>query len=84
MVGTRLSWLKLSGVSVLSPNTDRRWRPLPHPATLLRALEAEAVVSLYSGHVPESLEAITSEERNQLYRMLRINVRVHVDGTMDI
>jgi site-specific DNA recombinase len=52
----------------------------------VRALEedAEAVVSLYSGLVPESLEAMTSEERNQLYRMLRIDVRVHVDGTMDI
>jgi hypothetical protein len=50
----------------------------------VRVLEAKAVVSLYTGLVPESLEAMTSEERNQLYRMLRINVRVHMDGAMDI
>ena len=46
--------------------------------------DAEAVVSQYSGFTPESSEATTPEENSQLYRVLRINMRAHVDGTMDI
>ena len=52
----------------------------------LRALEtdAEAVVALYSKMVPESLDTITPEERNRLYRMLRLGVEVHPDGRLDV
>ena len=52
----------------------------------LRALatDAEAVVALYSRIVPESLDTITPEERNRLYRMLRLGVEVHPDGTLEV
>jgi hypothetical protein len=52
----------------------------------LRALEtdAEALVALYSKMVPESLDTITPEERNRLYRMLRVGVEVHPDGTLEV
>ena len=36
------------------------------------------------GTITSDTRKVPTEERNQLYRMLRINVRVHVDGTMDI
>ena len=51
----------------------------------LRALatDAEAVVALYSRIVPESLDTMTPEERNRLYRMLRLGVEVHPDGTLE-
>jgi hypothetical protein len=52
----------------------------------LRALEtdAEAVVALYSKMVPQSLDTITPEERNRLYRMLHVGVEVHPDGTLEV
>jgi len=52
----------------------------------LRALETdvEAVVTLYSKMVPQSLDTITPEERNRLYRMLGVGVEVHPDGTLEV
>ena len=52
----------------------------------LRTLEtdAEAVVALYSKMVPQSLDTISPEERNQLYRMLRLGVDVHPDGSLEV
>jgi hypothetical protein len=62
------------------------WRVTKARRERLRDLEAdvEAHISLCCGLVPESLEAMTSEERNQHYRMLRIDIRVHVNGAMEI
>jgi hypothetical protein len=52
----------------------------------LRALEtdAETVVALYSKMVPESLDTITPEEPNRLYRTLRLGVGVHPDGRLEV
>ena len=52
----------------------------------LRAVEAdaEAVVSLYSAIVPQSLEDMAPEERHRLYRLLHLEVRVNPDGRMDV
>jgi hypothetical protein len=41
-------------------------------------------VALYSKMVPESLDTITHEERNRLYRMLHMGVEVHPDGTLEV
>ena len=46
--------------------------------------DAEAVVSLYSSIVPQSLEGMTPEERHRLYRLLHLSVRVNPDGRMDV
>ncbi len=46
--------------------------------------DAEAVVSLYSSMVPQSLEGMTPEERHRLYRLLHLSVRVNPDGRMDV
>jgi hypothetical protein len=46
--------------------------------------DAEAVVSPYSVTVPQPLEAMTTEERHRLYRMLHLSVRVNPDGKMDV
>jgi hypothetical protein len=52
----------------------------------LRALEtdAETVVALCSKMVPESLDTITPEERNRLYRTPRLGVGVHPDGRLGV
>jgi hypothetical protein len=41
-------------------------------------------VALYSKMGPESLDTITPEERNRLYRMLRLGVEVHPDGRLRV
>ena len=41
-------------------------------------------MALYSEMVPESLDTITPEERNRLYRMLRVGMEVHPDGTLEV
>ncbi len=46
--------------------------------------DAEAVMEGYAGVTPDALEALTPEERNRLYRTLRLQVRVHHDGHIEI
>ena len=52
----------------------------------LRALEtdAETVLTPYSKVVPESLDTITPEERDRLYRALRSGVEVRPDGRLEV
>jgi len=52
----------------------------------LRALEtdAETVVTPYSKVVPQFLDTITPEERNRLYRTLRLGVEVRPDGKLEV
>jgi hypothetical protein len=52
----------------------------------LRALEtdAETVLTPYLKVVPESLDTITPEERNRLYRALRSGVEVRPDGRLEV
>jgi hypothetical protein len=42
--------------------------------------DAEVLLSSYAEAVPEVLEALNGEERQQVYRMLRLKVRAHTDG----
>ncbi len=36
--------------------------------------DRDAVLEAYAGVVPETLDALTPEERHQLYKMLRLDV----------
>lgn len=52
----------------------------------IEALERDrdAVLEDYAGRTPDSLEALSSEERHQLYKMLRLSVAIHSDGNAEI
>jgi hypothetical protein len=52
----------------------------------IEALERDrdAVLENYAGRTPDALEALTSEERHQLYKMLRLSVVIHSDGNAEI
>ena len=41
-------------------------------------------MALYSKLVPESLGTITPEQRNRLYRMLRLGVEVHPGSRLEV
>ncbi len=46
--------------------------------------DKDAILEHYAGIAPEALGSLAPEERNQVYRMLRIKVVVHVDGTLEV
>jgi hypothetical protein len=46
--------------------------------------DKDAILEHYAGTAPEALDSLAPEERNQVYRMLRIKVVVHVDGTLEV
>jgi len=52
----------------------------------IRALERDkdALLESYAGMAPEALSSLTAEERHQVYKMLRVRVTVHGDGTLEV
>jgi hypothetical protein len=42
--------------------------------------DADALVEHYTGMVPESLEGLTSRQRHDVYRMMRLKVLIPTDG----
>lgn len=46
--------------------------------------DRDAVLEDYAGRTPEALEALTSEERHRLYKMLRLSVAIRSDGSVEI
>jgi site-specific DNA recombinase len=46
--------------------------------------DAEAVVRDYAGLMPEALGAMAPEERHRVYKMLRLKVLVHPDGSGEL
>ncbi len=52
----------------------------------IEALERDrdAVLGNYAGRTPDALEALTSEQRHQLYKMLRLSVKIHPDCNVEI
>ncbi len=46
--------------------------------------DKEALLSQYARLAPEGLDSLTPEERHQLYRMLRLEVRVSKDGSLEV
>jgi hypothetical protein len=52
----------------------------------LEALERDrdALLESYAAMAPEALDALTGEERRQIYAMLRLKVDVATDGSMEV
>jgi hypothetical protein len=46
--------------------------------------DADTILEHYAGMVPEALDALTSEERHRVYKMLRLKVLLHADGSTEI
>ena len=46
--------------------------------------DADTILGHYAGMVPEALDALTSEERHRYYKMLRLKVLLHADGSTEI
>jgi site-specific DNA recombinase len=46
--------------------------------------DADAILRRYAGMVPEALDALTSEERHRVYKMLRLKVLLNADGSTEI
>src|SRR5215218_6556613 len=46
--------------------------------------DKEALLDYYAGMTPAALEALTPEERHQVYKMLRLAVEISPDGSLDI
>jgi site-specific DNA recombinase len=45
--------------------------------------DKEALIESYANLVPEALDSLTPDERQQVYRMLRLRVMAHPDGTLE-
>ena len=65
---------------------NRELAALQNRKERIEALERDrdAVLEDYAGRTPEALEALTSEERHRLYKMLRLSVKIHPDGSAEI
>ena len=46
--------------------------------------DKNALLESYAGMAPEALDILTPEERHRVYRMLRLRVMAHVDGTLEL
>jgi site-specific DNA recombinase len=46
--------------------------------------DRDALLELYAGAVPEALDRLDGEERNRIYRMLRLEITPQVDGILDV
>jgi chromosome segregation ATPase len=45
--------------------------------------DKDALLESYAGMAPEALGNLTPEERHQVYKMLKVRVIAHVDGTFE-
>jgi hypothetical protein len=46
--------------------------------------DRDALLESYTLRAPEALNALTPEERHQVYRMLRLRAAVRIGGTLEI
>jgi hypothetical protein len=46
--------------------------------------DRDTVLEDYAGRTPDALEALGSEERHRLYKMLRLSVKIHPDGSAEV
>jgi prefoldin subunit 5 len=45
--------------------------------------DADALLASYQQVTPERLEALEAEERHRIYRLMRLEVLVHLDGSLE-
>ena len=62
------------------------WRPYRTRQEAIEALERdkEALLEHYASIAPEALDSLTPEERHHLYKMLRLEVVVRLDATLEV
>ncbi len=77
---------KLASLEEIRETAERELEALGARREHLERLErdVETLLETYARMAPEALETLTPEERHTLYKMLRLRVLVHVDGTMEI
>ncbi len=77
---------KLLGLEETRKTAERELQSLRGHRERLEELERDkdALLESYAGMAPEALGNLTPEERHQLYRMLRLRVMAHVDGTFEL
>jgi hypothetical protein len=46
--------------------------------------DRDALLEFYAGAVPEALDQLDGEERNRVYRMLRLEITPQEDGILDV
>jgi hypothetical protein len=46
--------------------------------------DRDALLEFYAGAVPEALDQLDGEERNRVYRMLRLEITPRPDGILDV
>jgi hypothetical protein len=46
--------------------------------------DRDALLEIYAGAIPETLDRLDGEERNAVYRMLRLGITPQEDGTLDV
>jgi hypothetical protein len=75
---------KLADLDDLRLTVERELRLIEGRKDALRQLEQDrdALVEHYAGMAPEALDALTPEERHQLYQILRLRVTADVDRNL--
>ncbi len=65
---------------------EEELRALRSRQEALKHLESdkEALLRSYGAMTPDALDALTSEERHQVYKMLRLKVMVHLDSALEV
>jgi hypothetical protein len=46
--------------------------------------DRDALIEFYAGAVPEALDRLDGEERNRIYRMLRLEITPQEHGSLDV
>jgi chromosome segregation ATPase len=77
---------KLSALEETRTVAQRELDALSSRQEHIERLEKDADVTLerYAGMVPGALGNLTSEERHRIYKMLRLKVLLHADGSTEI
>ncbi len=77
---------ELAGLEEIRLAAKRELAALRNRKERIEALERDrdAVLQDYAGRTPETLEALSSEERHRLYKMLKLSVAIRPDGSAEI
>jgi hypothetical protein len=77
---------KLAELQEFRQTAERELAAIEERKERLEQMERDRNVLLerYAGVVPESLNALTSEERHQLYKMLRLEVVAYPDKSLEV
>jgi hypothetical protein len=77
---------KLATLDATRVTTERELEPIKGRREYLEKLERdkEALLETYVALTPEALESLTPEERQKLYKMLKLKAVVNLDGSLEV